>query len=137
MRKLVEDWIFFADRDLKTAELIIKDDDPFTNIISFHCQQTVEKYLKAYLLENNMPLVRIHDLIKLNDMIKEIKDLNIDEKKLIILNEVYTDTRYPGDFGLMPDGLPSCEQAKEFIEFAQEVKTIILKELSPPDSEDK
>ena len=39
MKKLVEDWIFFADRDLMTAEILIKDDYPFTNIVAFHCQQ--------------------------------------------------------------------------------------------------
>jgi len=129
MKKLVEDWIFFADRDLKTAEIIIKDDDPFTNIIAFHCQQAVEKYLKAFLIEKDIPLSKIHDLIKLNDMVKEIKNLGIDEAKLMILKQVYSDSRYPGDIGLMPDGMPSNEQAKEFIKYANEIKTIINNEL--------
>jgi HEPN domain-containing protein len=137
MKKLVKDWIFFADTDLKTAETLIKDDNPFNNIIAFHCQQAIEKYLKAYLVEKSVPLVKTHDLIKLNDMVKEIKDLGINEEKLMIIKQIYSESRYPGDLGLLPDGLPSDKQAKEFIEFAQEVKTIILKELSPPDSEDK
>jgi HEPN domain-containing protein len=81
--------VLLADNDLYAAEIIIKDDYPLTNIIAFHCQQTIEKYLKAYLIENDVPLIKTHDLIKLNDMTKGIKDLGIDEKKLIIISEVY------------------------------------------------
>ena len=68
-------------------------------------------------------------MIKLNGMIKETNDLGIDENKLIIINEVYIDARYPGELGLIPDGVPSNEQAMQFICFAQEVKTIIMREL--------
>jgi HEPN domain-containing protein len=111
------------------AEIIMKDEYPLTNIVAFHCQQTIEKYLKAYLIEKDTTLVKTHDLIRLNDMIKEINDLGIDENKLIPINEVYKESRYPGELGLLPDGMPTNEQAKEFIEYAKEAKTIILKEL--------
>ena len=130
MKKQVKDWILLADKDLYASELLIKDESPLTNIVAFHCQQTIEKYLKAFLLENDIPFIKTHDLIKLNGMIKEIKDLGIDENKLIPINEVYVEVRYPGEIGLMPDGVPTNEQAIEFIDFAKEVKTIIIKELN-------
>jgi HEPN domain-containing protein len=129
MKKQVKDWILLADNDLSAAEIISKDDDLLTNIIAFHCQQAIEKYLKAYLIENDITILKTHDLIKLNDMTKEIKDLGIDEKKLIIINEVYIESRYPGDLGLLPDGMPTDEQAKVFIEYAKEIKIIIKNEL--------
>ena len=129
MKKQAEDWIFFADKDLQAAEIIINDEHPLTNIIAFHCQQAIEKYLKAYIIEKKDSLTRIHDLIKLNAIANEIKDLGIDEKKLIVLNEVYLDSRYPGDLGLMPDGMPTKDQAKEFIEFVNEIKITINNEL--------
>jgi HEPN domain-containing protein len=125
MKKQVEDWILLADRDLKTAEIIIKDEDTLTNIIAFHCKQAIEKYLNAYLIEKDVPLVKTHDLLKLNGMIKAIKDLGIDKSKLTLINEVYIESRYPGDLGLLPEGLPTDKQAEEFIEYAKEVKTII------------
>ena len=118
-----------SDNDLYATEIIMKDEYPLTTIVAFHCQQTIEKYLKAYLIEKDTMLVKTHDLIRLNDMIKEINDLGIDENKLIPINEVYKESRYPGELGLLPDGMPIDEQAKEFIEYAKEVKTIILKEL--------
>jgi HEPN domain-containing protein len=129
MKKQAEDWVFFADKDLQAAEIIINDEYPLTNIAAFHCQQAIEKYLKAYIIEKKGALTRIHDLIKLNAIVNEIKNLDIDEKKLIVLNEVYLDSRYPGDLGLMPDGMPTNDQAKEFIEFVNEIKITIVNEL--------
>ena len=126
MKKQAENWIVLADKDLSAAEILIKYDYPLTNIVAFHCQQTIEKYLKAFLIEKDVPLIKTHDLIKLNGMIKEIGDLYIDEEKLLIINEVYMESRYPAEFGLMPDGnAPTKKQAREFIEYAKEIKAII------------
>ena len=129
MKKQVEDWILLADKDLYAAEILLKDDYLLTNIVAFLCQQAIEKYLKAFLLGKDVSVIKTHDLIKLNDMTKEVKDLDIDEKRLITINEVYIESRYPGELGLMPDGMPTNEQAMDFIEFAKEVKAIINKEL--------
>jgi hypothetical protein len=41
-----------------------------------------------FLIENNVPPIKTHDLIKLNDLVKEIKDLAIDEQSLVIINEI-------------------------------------------------
>jgi len=130
MKKQVENWILLADQDLCAAEILLKDHSPLTNIVAFHCQQAIEKYLKAFLVENDVPLVKTHDLIKLNGMIKEVKDLGIDSKKLIIINEVYVESRYPGELGLISDGMPTSEQAEEFIEYVKEIKTIIKTEIT-------
>jgi len=130
MKKLTEDWITFADKDLQAAEVIIKEDFPLTNIVVFLCQQTIEKYLKAFLVENDIPIIKTHDLVKLNGIVLKIKDLGIDRDKLDIINVIYVESRYPSELGLMPDGMPANKQAKEFIEFAKEIKTIINNELS-------
>jgi HEPN domain-containing protein len=125
MKKQTNDWMLRADQDLQAAEILLQGDFPLTNIVAFHCQQAVEKYLKAYLTENNVPLVKTHDLIKLCGMAEEIQDLGIDEAKLIIINEVYLDSRYPAELGLIADGMPTTKQAKEFVESAKEIQKII------------
>ena len=50
MKKQVEDWMLLADKDLYAAEILLKDSYPLTGIIAFHSQQTIEKYLKAFLI---------------------------------------------------------------------------------------
>jgi HEPN domain-containing protein len=69
MKKPVADWLFLAESDLRTAKIAVKDEYPLTNIVAFHCQQAIEKYLKAYLIENEVSLIKTHDLVKLNDLI--------------------------------------------------------------------
>jgi len=43
------------------------------------------------------------------------------DELLQLLDELYIDSRYPGDMGLLPYGKPTLEDAKEFYEFAQSV----------------
>ncbi|MDR1379889.1 MAG: HEPN domain-containing protein [Tannerella sp.] len=120
MKKLVSDWVLSAEKDIKNASIIIEEED-LTTIVAFHCQQAIEKYFKAYILEKGKPLLKIHDLLKLYGIIKEIKDLEMDEDILSIINEAYIEDRYPGEFGLLPDGTPSTEQVKSFLEFTKSI----------------
>jgi HEPN domain-containing protein len=69
MKKLVADWLMLAEQDIRTASVIINEEH-LTNIVAFHCQQAIEKYFKAYILENGRPLLKIHDLPKLYGIIK-------------------------------------------------------------------
>ena len=51
MKKQVEAWISFAEKDLLTVSEVIERSE-LTNIVAFHCQQAIEKYFKAFILEN-------------------------------------------------------------------------------------
>jgi HEPN domain-containing protein len=75
------------------------------------------------------PLLKIHDLTKLYGIIKEIKNFEIDEDLLSIINETYIEDRYPGELGLLPDGMPSSEQAHDFLNFAKQIAEKIKNEL--------
>ncbi len=63
-------WIFFADKDVDAAELLLTRPD-FTGEVAFLCQQAVEKYLKAVLFELKIPIQKTHDLLKLYNELKE------------------------------------------------------------------
>ena len=43
MKKQVEAWIDFAEKDILTISEIINN-PALTNIAAFHCQQAIEKY---------------------------------------------------------------------------------------------
>jgi HEPN domain-containing protein len=76
MKNITKEWIFFAENDIKTADSIINE-ARLTGQIVFHSQQAIEKYLKAYLTENNINFPKIHDLPKLYELAKQVKDLNM------------------------------------------------------------
>ena len=48
-------------------------------------------------------------------------DLKIYDELIQLLDQLYIDSRYPGDMGLLPYGKPTLEDAKEFYDFAQEI----------------
>ena len=64
-----KDWFRIAAKDFKRAEHLVGIDDP--EGAGYHLQQTIEKYLKGFLLSKGWELKRIHDLeVLLNDALK-------------------------------------------------------------------
>ena len=52
-----------AKKDYTTSEKLFEyDSDYYWDIICFHCQQCIEKYLKAFLMYNNIIFPKTHDL---------------------------------------------------------------------------
>jgi HEPN domain-containing protein len=122
-------WIFFADNDLGAAEFLFTKAE-FTGEIVFLCQQAVEKYLKAVLFELKIPIQKTHDLPKLYNEVKKFKNWEIDETLLNNLCDLYIESRYPTDVALLGgEVLPSVEDAKMFLEFAQSVAKIAKAEI--------
>lgn len=89
----------------------------------------MEKSFKAILIENNYALPKIHDLSKLFSLIEKLVKLKLNFDLLEMLNEVYMDSRYPIDLGLLPDGKPSLVRARELYEFAKDVFNQVEKQL--------
>jgi HEPN domain-containing protein len=89
----------------------------------FHCKQAIEKYFKAFILENDKPLIKIHNLLVLYGIIKEIIDFWFDEDLLSTVNDIYLESRYPGEIGLLDDGsMPTVEQVNKFFVFAKKLR---------------
>lgn len=90
-----EEWVGKADEDFLAASAL--DPDLLASVVCFHCQQSIEKYLKAALARCGAPAHRTHNLIVLNDMVAE-HDRGFaglyDE--LSILNPYSVVVRYPG-----------------------------------------
>ena len=69
----VQDWLKKASHDLETAEILIKSDwEDYFNC-AFHAQQAVEKFIKAYLVKNQIEFRKTHDIAELINLI-ETKD---------------------------------------------------------------
>jgi len=117
MKRQVKSWLDFAQKDLETAKVLLEKEE-LGSIASFHCQQCVEKSLKAIILKLEKNIPKVHDLLRLYSLAKEKVDFDLNEKDLKALNEVYVDSRYPGDMGLLPGGTPSKKRVEQFYNFA-------------------
>jgi HEPN domain-containing protein len=85
----------------------------------------VEKSFKAVIEEFDIGFIKTHSLNTLYGKIESTVKLQIDLDMIILLDQLYLDSRYPGELGLLPDGYPSLDQANGFYEFAAEIfKTV-------------
>ena len=92
--ELAQVWLEAAIQDLAHARSA--RELGFFSHACFSCQQAAEKALKAYLLARQQPLIRTHNLAALlNRCIPFDESFEGLRETCIILNDYYTDTRYP------------------------------------------
>jgi HEPN domain-containing protein len=102
------------------AVQVLLGKDNLTNIAAFHSQQSIEKAFKALIEFKQIRLQKTHNLLKLYHQISDL--INIDDLDMLeLIDELYIDSRYPGDMGLLPDGKPSLQEANEFYQLALEI----------------
>jgi HEPN domain-containing protein len=118
---LVKEWLIRAEHDLTAAELLLKYEETLNDVIAFHCQQAVEKYLKGYMVYLNLPFVKTHEIGELITKLEE-KDSRIFELKedADSLTDYAVEVRYPETFAI-----PSFEEINEAIEIAKKVKNYV------------
>jgi HEPN domain-containing protein len=119
MKQITKDWLTIAEDDLLAAKKL-SHEIRLTNLVSFHCQQCLEKCFKAMIEEQNKPSIKSHDLLKL----KNYADVQLSDPELILIemiNEVYIDARYPGDLGLLRNGKPTIPEIETFIQFCETI----------------
>lgn len=124
--KKIKNWLIKADNDPKVAKNELNIDKPVTDVICFHAQQCVEKYLKAYLGLNDVEFRKTHNIAELIELCKD-KDQEFSglyELRVQELTTYATELRYPEYFYI-----PSLEEAKEAVIIAEHVRDFVLKKL--------
>ncbi len=122
MNDNVAEWLEYADRDFVAAETLV-DKEYLANVVLFHCQQCIEKILKALHVSLSREVPRIHSTVRLylELPIKIKSELGLPIEKLEALDDVYIDNRYPAGIGMLPQGFPSKDIALEFLNDAREL----------------
>jgi HEPN domain-containing protein len=128
IREKIKEWFSFAEDDLRMALHAekLKSNVPY-RIIAFHAQQCAEKYLKAYLVYQNVDFPYTHSISTLLNLcgkhtswVQEIQDADM-------LTPYAITARYPGQ-----DERVTKSDAHRAIELAQKVRQTVrdaLKEL--------
>jgi len=120
MKNITNEWLKSADCDLRLIGKIIEDEN-LTHLSAFHAQQVIEKSFKAIIEEFEIGRFKTHSLENLYEKAKHkiSRDYRID--LLILLDQLYIDSRYPGEMGLLPEGKPSLVEAQEFYDLGKEI----------------
>lgn len=122
-RAEVEKWLTISRRDLQSAKALLKE--LLLENVVYHCQQSAEKTLKAYLVHQGIVFPKTHDLDVLLDLCSPLDPdfRNLDDAA-DVLTPYATEFRYPSD-SLEPEE----EDARQAIEMAELILTFVTQKL--------
>ncbi len=114
---VADEWVQIARKDWRRAERNLRDRD--VEAAGFFLQQSLEKYLKAFLLKQNWKLRKIHELdALLDEAAKFQQELETYRDLCERVSGYYFAERYPplGDFELsVADIRKDLKEAREFV----------------------
>jgi HEPN domain-containing protein len=118
MKLSTREWVSKAEEDfLAATALILRRKRPLWNVVCFHVQQTVEKYLKARLEEAGLSIPKSHDLLHLPNLVVAVEPLwSSYHSAFSVLTSYAVQTRYPGGSVTKRDaqhGMRLCRQFRK------------------------
>lgn len=124
MNEIVAEWVDKAEGDFRTAEREVRvRNAPSYDVVCFHTQQCAEKYLEAFLVQQQIIFRPIHDLeVLLGLAIPASPDLEIIRDRFLLLNDYAVDIRYPGESA-------TKEEAQAEVKAMQVVRLLIRPKL--------
>jgi len=120
MNGTTSEWVKKAEGDFVVAELAFgAAPEPNYDAVCFHCQQCVEKLIKAVLIQAVVQPPKIHNLERLYEMLQTVHPgVFFDIEELRMLTSVGMSTRYPGEEADREDAsqaLAVCKRLRESI----------------------
>lgn len=115
-------WIEKAEGDFEGAVQLSKKRSRRTaHLLCFACQQSAEKYLKAFLVENNVRFSKTHDLeLALLPLCAEVdREFQVLREYLKKLDPYAVEFRYSGEEIELPDVRAALEAAKKVRRFVR------------------
>ncbi|MDR3695761.1 HEPN domain-containing protein [Mucilaginibacter sp.] len=119
LKAYIESWLDKAEHDLISAQRLLEIEPVILDNACFHCQQAVEKCLKAYLIYKGLDVEKTHNIIALLNQCANFDPVfgAIDP---LDINAYAVQGRYP-DNNLMP----SKEEAGSYYQLALQIKLLV------------
>lgn len=120
--RLIGLWVDKAVQDLRAADALMQETPPLPYPVCFHCQQSSEKYLKAYLTHRQVEFAKTHDIGELLDLVARVdNEIARELEPATNLTPYGVEVRYPGD---LPE--PSEEESREALMLAHQVADTVM-----------
>lgn len=115
----IKQWLAKANEDLLVIDKLTEHEVIATSSVCFHCQQAVEKFLKAFLITNGVDFKKTHNI---EYLLSECSDIDndfaeIDPKEL---TDFGVDARYPEDMFT-----PTEDETLEYKKLAFDIKDLV------------
>lgn len=114
---LIPDWISKAQVDLRCSKILLEHDGG-NEVVAFHCQQAIEKALKALILYLYATLEQGHSLLYLcKKVIDKRSEFSKYLKDCAFVSQYYIETRYPNENNIVV----SDDEAKDCLRIAEDI----------------
>jgi len=128
MKDEVKAWLTYARENHESAEILIKSE--LFNPALQNIQQSIEKFLKALLIEKEIKLKRTHSI---NELISQLAEnsciIDIQEDDIDLIDSIYLPSKYPLGNAL-PDYTPDEKICKHCLEILNKVRMSVNDYLS-------
>lgn len=119
----VKEWIKKADDDFEGAvDISRRRKNPLPDLVCFHCQQSAEKYLKAFLIFKETAFPKTHDLLLLLESCKNHHpNFELNYQLFEFLNPYSVQFRYPGEEATPEEAKLALRKLKEIRKIMRDV----------------
>jgi len=123
VEEFYKQWLTKAQEDWDTVEILIAQENPPKGAVCFHCQQCIEKLLKAILVREQIEFPKTHDIGRLIELVRDyvpgVTEFLLLAKKLSVHG---VDSRYPDEAIEV-----STADMKQIFDITEKFRQIILK----------
>lgn len=100
MNGTVQEWLLKAQEDFNAAQTLLNSESsPAYDVVCYLAQQSVEKTIKAVLIQNRQEFPKIHHLVRLAQLVQPfLPDWEIPIEDLDYLSDLGFRVRYPDEF---------------------------------------
>lgn len=123
LKTYIESWLNKAEHDLLSAQRLLEIEPMILDNACFHCQQAIEKCLKAFLVYHGRDIERTHNIIFLlsecanfDPVFAAVDPMNI--------NAYAVQGRYP-DSNL----IPTIDEAKSYYRLVLQVRNLVAERI--------
>lgn len=125
MKEETKIWLKYSEENFDSAKILLKS--KLFNPCLQNVQQTVEKALKAVLIDNDIKFKKTHDILELRTSLsKKNIDIDISDEDCDFLNSIYLPSKYPLG-SVIPDYEPDESICKQAVNIASNVSQSVSK----------
>lgn len=134
MRNETQQWIEYAEQDYQSAHILLQSH--LYNPCLYHIQQSIEKCLKAVIVEHELEFQRTHSIRGLVNILMQADILvDIDEDDIDLIDSIYMPVRYPLGSAL-PHFEPDQAICQRCLQIAECIRNWKDEVLSEPEEQD-
>lgn len=112
-------WYHYALENLESARVLLENQ--LFNPCLHNIQQTIEKALKAVIIEKSIKFKITHDILELKELLAQHKiEIDLSDKEYDFLESIFQHTQYPSE-NAAPDSHPDEQVCNKTLSIAKKV----------------